>query len=96
MTWLRAKWGAFKAWAKREANQLRAFLWLVGSGVYQTVQVSGIDAALAWTLKEWASRIAFTFGPALLLGIRAGEKNPTPEEMADAVAKVQADRAKVP
>ncbi len=67
------------------------FMWLGGAGV--TVAAVGWEVARAWTLKEWAGRLAI----AGLLGvggmITAGQKNLTPEQMR---AALQPDPAQPP
>lgn len=78
MTQFLAKLGAL---VRRQAHRFQAVLYVAGSIVWQVAAGAGIDAAMHWTVKEWALRLLYTAGPAILFLLRGPHTPLTREQV---------------
>ncbi len=89
METLKQKLSQFRGWLvhilTHFAHWVRAIAISIGVALAQVVNDGiGIEKAMAMSLKEWAWRIGLSLLP-MLLALRAGERNQSVDEIADAL-----------
>lgn len=82
-------------------NEQKARIWLRGALLWAATAAAQVvayppEVVSTWGLKDWASRFAIAGAAGFAGLLAAGQRNPTPEQMADSVEAVRMRRGEAP